>query len=193
MIIKVNIKGYDFEFVTSQKCFSPGKIDAGTLAMLTCVEFTQGQKVLDLGCGYGVVGITAARLIGAENVYMIDTDREAILYSMKNAIRNGVRAVCILQSDGVEALKEAGFDLILCNPPYHADFAVARKFIEKGFNRLKIGGKMLMVTKRKEWYKNKFISIFGGVMVREIDGYFVFEAERRNKDYRGMKNKQMMK
>ena len=193
MIIKVNIKGHDFEFETSQKCFSPGKIDAGTLAMLSCVEFTQGRKVLDLGCGYGVVGITAARLIGAEHVYMIDADREAILYSIKNTIRNGTGAVCILQSDGIEALKETGFDLILCNPPYHADFAVARKFIEKGFNRLKIGGKMLMVTKRKEWYKNKFISIFGGVMVREIDGYFVFEAERRNKDYSGMKNKQMMK
>lgn len=56
MIIKVNIKGIDFEFETSIKCFSPGKIDAGTLAMLSCVEFQKGQKILDLGCGYGVVG-----------------------------------------------------------------------------------------------------------------------------------------
>ena len=60
MIIKANIKGFDLEFETSQKCFSSRKIDAGTLAMLSCVEFAQGQKVLDLGCGYGVVGITAA-------------------------------------------------------------------------------------------------------------------------------------
>lgn len=81
MIIKVNIKGIDFEFETSKKCLSPGKIDAGTLVMLSCVEFQKGQKILDLGCGYGVVGITAAKLIGGTGVYMVDIDPEAILYS----------------------------------------------------------------------------------------------------------------
>jgi 16S rRNA (guanine1207-N2)-methyltransferase len=60
---------------------------------------------------------------------------------------------------------------------------VAKAFIEKGFNRLKIGGKMVMVTKRKDWYKNKLSSIFGGVRIYEINGYFVFEAERRSKYY----------
>ncbi len=183
MIIKVNIRGVDFEFETSEKCFSPEKIDAGTLAMLSCVEFQKGQKILDLGCGYGVVGITAAKLIGGSDVYMIDIASEAILYSSINAKKNRVEAVNIIHGDGVEALNETGFDVILCNPPYHADFAVARRFIEKGFNRLKIGGRMLMVTKRKEWYKNKFISVFGGVIIREISGYFVFVAERRNKNY----------
>ncbi len=183
VLIRANIKGIDLELETSQNCFSPSKIDTGTLAMLSCVEFEPGQKILDLGCGYGVVGITAARLIGASGVYMVDIDPEAVLYSKKNAERNGVGDVHIMQSDGFEALQESGFDIILSNPPYHTDFAVAKKFIEKGFNRLKIGGRMLMVTKRKEWYKNKFISIFGGVRVHEIDGYFVFEAERRNLSY----------
>lgn len=183
MIIKVNIKGVDLEFETSEKCFSPGKIDAGTLAMLSCVEFQEGQKILDLGCGYGAVGITAAKLIGGTDVYMVDIDAEAVLYSSANAKRNKVEAVNIIHGDGVEALNETGFDVILCNPPYHADFAVARRFIEKGFNRLKIGGRILMVTRRKEWYKNKFISVFGGVIIREIGGYFVFVAERRNKNY----------
>lgn len=183
MSIKVNIKGFDFEFETSQKCFSPKEIDTGTLAMLSCIEFIQGQKVLDLGCGYGVIGITAAKLIGTTGVYMVDVDPEAILYSKRNAYRNGVNAVHIIRSNGVDSLAEAGFDIILCNPPYHSDFAVAKKFIEKGFNRLKIGGKMLMVTKRKEWYKNKFISIFGGVTIHEVDGYFVFEAEKRSINY----------
>ena len=64
-------------------------------------------------------------------------------------------------------------------------FTVAKRFIEKGFNRLKIGGKMYMVTKRKDWYKNKLISIFGGVRIHEIDGYYVFEAEKRSASYAG--------
>lgn len=182
-MIKVNIKGFELEFETSQKCFSPGKIDAGTLAMLSCVEFTKGQKVLDLGCGYGVVGITAAKFTDAANVFMVDTDREAIFYSIRNAQQNQVEAVHSILSDGLDTLTECEFDLILCNPPYHADFSVAKRFIEKGFNRLKVGGKMMMVTKRKEWYKNKLTSIFGGVRIQEIAGYFVFEAERRHKNY----------
>ena len=89
----------------------------------------------------------------------------------------------IALSDGFKALDDTGFDLILSNPPYQSDFAVARSFIEKGFNRLKIGGRLVMVTKRREWYRNKLIAIFGGVKIREIDGYFVFMAERRRMRY----------
>lgn len=187
MLIIANVKGLVMEFETFPNCFSPEKIDKGTLAMLSHVDFSQGQKVLDLGCGYGVVGITAAKFTGAAGVYMVDVDPEAILCSMKNAKRNEVEVAGIIWSNGVESLNEKDFDLILSNPPYHTDFEVAKRFIEKGFNRLKIGGKMLMVTRRKEWYKNKFISIFGGVKIFEIDGYFVFEAERRNISYRKKK------
>ncbi len=180
MIINAVIKGYDFEFETSASLFSPRQIDAGTMAMLSLVEFEQGWKVLDLGCGYGVVGITAARFTDPANIYMVDIEPEAVLLSGKNALRNKVEGVNIQRSDGFEGLNEAGFDCILSNPPYHTNFAVAKKFIEKGFNRLKLGGKMYMVTKRKDWYKNKMISVFGGVRIHEINGYYVFEAERRN-------------
>lgn len=183
MIINAVIKGFEFEFETSENVFSPRRIDAGTLAMLSCVEFAAGWKVLDLGCGYGVVGITAARFTDPTNVYMVDVEPDAVSLSRKNAERNAVKGVNILVSDGVEALDEAGFDCILSNPPYHTDFAVARKFIEKGFNRLKLGGKMFMVTKRKDWYKNKLISVFGGVRIHETDGYYVFEAEKRSNSY----------
>ena len=61
--------------------------------------------------------------------------------------------------------------------------ALAKGFIEKGFNRLTKNGKMLMVTKRREWYKNKFIAVFGGVRIEERGGYFVFMAEKRSGRY----------
>ena len=69
--------------------------------------------------------------------------------------------------------------MILSNPPYHTDFSVAKRFIEDGFKRLKVGGKMLMVTKRLDWYRNKLTSVFGGAMVYQEDGYFVFISEKR--------------
>ena len=93
------------------------------------------------------------------------------------------QSVKIVRSDGFSQLDDTGFTLILSNPPYHADFSVPKSFIEKGFNRLQIGGRMMMVTKRKEWYKNKLISIFGGVTIAEIDGYYVFASQKRSANY----------
>ena len=60
----------------------------------------------------------------------------------RNAENNGVPGVTFFVSDGFKNVDAAGFDLILSNPPYQTDFAVAKKFIEKGFNRLKLGGKI---------------------------------------------------
>ncbi len=177
------VKGIDLVFYTSEHVFSPRSIDKGTLAMLSAVEFQETDKVLDLGCGYGAVGITAAKLIGPEKVVMTDIDENAVKLAKINAEQNGVGGIKILQCDGFNNLNEKDFTMILSNPPYHTDFSVARKFIEKGFNRLCIGGKMVMVTKRKDWYKNKLTAIFGGTGVWEKDGYYVFIAVKKAKDY----------
>lgn len=183
MTINVNIMGESLTLETRPGLFSPEHADRGTLAMLSMVELQPGMRVMDLGCGCGIVGITAAKKCGAENVVMSDVDPNAVEAARENAERNGVDGVKIVVSDGFDGVDEVGFDLILSNPPYQTDFAVAKKFIEKGFNRLKVGGKMVMVTKRLDWYRNKLKAIFGGVRVQEIDGYYVFTAERRSMSY----------
>jgi len=182
-MITTTIKDIPLQFKTLPDIFSPGQIDKGTLAMLTIVDFTPTDKILDLGCGYGVVGITAAKIIGRQNVVMSDIQRKAVAISKENAALNDVSDIKIIQSDGFADIQDTEFTTILCNPPYHADFSVPKHFIEKGFNRLAMGGKMYMVTKRKDWYKNKLTAIFGGVKVCEIDGYFVFCAEKRSTRY----------
>jgi len=186
---EAKIKDIDLKFRTSDGVFSPKGIDKGTLAMLSAVDFQQTDKVLDLGCGYGVVGILAAKIIGADNVVMTDKDSVAVELSRLNAALNNVEGVKIIQSDGFRNLDDKDFTLILSNPPYHTDFSVAKEFIEKGFNRLCIGGKMYMVTKRKEWYKNKLTAIFGGVKVWEADGYFVFMSIKKDSSYANAKRK----
>jgi 16S rRNA (guanine1207-N2)-methyltransferase len=182
-MIRTTIKGIDLVFETSAGVFSPKCIDLGTLSMLSVVDFQETDKVLDLGCGYGVVGILAAKIIGDHNVVMIDIDEEAIRLSRKNCLLNNVQGVIIRKSDGFTNLDETDFTVILSNPPYHTDFSVAKMFIEKGFNRLSIGGRMYMVTRRKEWYRNKLKSIFGGVRIWELNGYFVFMSIKKSDTY----------
>ena len=182
-LLQVEILGQQVSLETRPGLFSPEHVDRGTLAMLSHVKIASGMRIMDLGCGCGVVGIVAAKIAGEENVFMSDADPMAVETARRNAERNGVGGVRVCLSDGFRDVDASGFDLILSNPPYQTDFSVAKGFIEKGFNRLKIGGKLYMVTKRRAWYKNKMISVFGGVEIRETDGYYVFIAERRSLQY----------
>ena len=184
MIITEQVQGIDLVLHTNEEVFSPGAVDKGTKAMLSFVEFGAEDKVLDLGCGYGVVGIFAGKIIGGENVVMCDISETAIEYAWHNAELNQVSGMDIRLSNGFENIEEKDFTIILSNPPYHTDFSVAKHFIETGFKHLVIGGMMVMVTKRLEWYKNKLTSAFGGVRVYEIDGYYVFVAEKRSRGIR---------
>ncbi len=179
---EVEVQGEVLSFETAPGLFSPGKADPGTLALLSHAAPGPDDRVLDLGCGYGLVGIWYARKIGAARVVMTDRDPEAVRMARINAERNGVPGIATYVGDALRALPETGFTCILSNPPYHEDFSVAKEFIEKGFNRLAVGGRMLLVTKRREWYRNKLVAIFGGVRVHETGGYFVFEAEKRSRD-----------
>lgn len=194
MQIEEQVQGISLVLQTNEEVFSPTAVDKGTKAMLSFVEFKPEDKVLDLGCGCGVVGIVAAKRIGAERVVMCDVSENAVQLSGQNAAANGVDGVTIRKSDGLQEISETEFTLILSNPPYHTDFAVAKGFIEDGFKKLAIGGKMVMVTKRLDWYRNKLSSVFGGVTVKEKDGYYVFIAEKRGnrKPKKEKKNEQIM-
>ena len=187
-LLQVEILGQQVSLETRPGLFSPEHVDRGTLAMLSHVKIASGMRIMDLGCGCGVVGIVAAKIAGEENVFMSDADPMAVETARRNAERNGVGGVQVCVSDGFQSVDASGFDLILSNPPYQTDFSVAKGFIEKGFNRLKIGGRLYMVTKRREWYKNRMISVFGGVEIHETDGYFVFVSERRSLQYANRKS-----
>jgi 16S rRNA (guanine1207-N2)-methyltransferase len=102
--------------------FSPNEIDKGTLAMLSAAAFSCSDKVLDLGCGYGVVGIYAAKAIGRKKLVMSDIDGRCVDLSVKNAEANGVGGIKIIVSDGFRNIEDTNFTMILSNPPYHADF-----------------------------------------------------------------------
>ena len=183
VMLELHTEQGTLNFLTHPDIFSPNNIDRGTLAMLKHVDFAADDFVLDLGCGYGVVGIWVARKIGADRVVMVDNDGLAVKFARENAQLNRVEAIKTVLSDGFTHLDDTGFSLILSNPPYHAQFEVPKHFIEKGFNRLVLGGKMVMVTKRKDWYKNRLIAVFGGVKIIEEDGYYVFVAEKRSDRY----------
>lgn len=186
---KVNVGNNEISLNTAEGIFSPSRADNGTLAMLdeavaliNGVPGTLPLKILDLGCGAGLVGIYLAVLFPGAQILFTDIDQRCVELSLENAGLNHIDQERIngCVSDAFSNVEESDFDLILSNPPYHTDFSVAKSFIEGSFRHLRTGGRLFMVTKRLDWYKNKIISIFGGVRItRTADGYFVFSAEKR--------------
>ena len=163
-MIETTVLGVPLRLETSRGLFSPRAIDEGTLAMLRRISFTPDDKVLDLGCGYGVVGVFAAKLIGPARVWLLDNDTAAVAQATANLALNQVEGAACVVSDGFADFAQSGFTKIICNPPYHADFSVPRRMIEKDFNRLVIGGALWMVTKREAWLPQQALQ---GVRWRE--------------------------
>ena len=178
----------DLKFETSDGVFSPTAIDKGTLSMLETVEFSKDDKVLDLGCGYGFVGIYASCYVCDGQIVMSDVSDEALRMTECNIELNAAKGIKLIKSYGLDSIDDNDFTKILANPPYHEDFSVPKNYIEKGYKKLCIGGKMYMVTKRKDWYKNKFIAVFGGVRIEEINGYYIFIAEKRENKKKPVKD-----
>lgn len=174
------LNGNFFEFYTKEMLFSPKHIDKGTRLLLEELSLKKDDKVLDIGCGYGVIGIYCAKIIPPQNVFMCDISSHAICCAKKNIVVNNVKDVNVVLSDGLNKIKDNDFTIIISNPPYHTDFSVAKHFIEDSFYKLRLEGKIYLVTKRKDWYKNKLISVFGGVKILEKDGYYIFCSEKRS-------------
>jgi 16S rRNA (guanine1207-N2)-methyltransferase len=176
-MIYANLAGIELQFETAPSLFSPTKVDRGSLAMLSRINFEPNDKVLDLGCGYGLIGVYAAKVIGAGRVWMADNDQTAIECAVKNRAINGVEGVAVTVSDGYRDIRETNFTKIICNPPYHVDFSVPKHFIEKGFNRLVSGRQDVhrhkaqdmvpkQVTQHIRWCSgsgNRFVLVFEAV------------------------------
>lgn len=131
-MITETIKGFKLYFESNSNCFSPKYIDNGTLAMLSFVDFNISDKVLDLGCGYGVVGILTAKFSNPKNIFLADISKIAIQYAKRNAKLNNVERVNIIPNDAYKNLDETDFNLILSNSPITRTFLWQNHLSKKG-------------------------------------------------------------
>lgn len=191
--VEWHYNGFDYVFHTLDTLFSYKQIDIGTQQMIAHIDLQFNDKVLDLGCGYGVVGIWAAHTIGAKNVVMSDVNVTALEMTAENVAINNLAQIRIVHSDGFNNIPDVDFTLIMSNPPYHTNFSVAKAFIEGSYRHLQMGGWLVMVTKRFDWYKNKMHAVFGGVRWIENRGYYVFMSQKRGMSKKISSKKQMSK
>ncbi|NMB19805.1 MAG: class I SAM-dependent methyltransferase [Firmicutes bacterium] len=150
------LRGRDYVFTTDSGVFSKDDVDLGSRILIDTLALRPGDTVLDLGCGYGPIGLVAASLVGPSgHVYMVDVNERACELAQENAIRNGIGQAKVMVSDGLGALPDdLTFDWVLSNPPIRAGKDVYYKLLTDAFHALKAGGCLLAVIRTKQGAKS---------------------------------------
>ena len=177
--LKVTLLGQSFTFLTDSGVFSKKMVDYGSQVLLNTLDFEKGKTLLDLGCGYGPLGISLAKVQGVKPT-MVDVNNRAIDLAKQNAQKNGVEAD-IFHSNIYEKVNGT-FDYIISNPPIRAGKQVVHTIISESINYLKVGGNLTIVIQKKQGApsaKAKMEEVFGNVEILKRDkGYYILRSEK---------------
>ncbi|WP_035100031.1 class I SAM-dependent methyltransferase [Aneurinibacillus terranovensis] len=175
------LRGREFKFKTDSGVFSKNRIDFGSVLLIESMDIRDGMDVLDVGCGYGPIGLSAASLTPHGSVKMLDINERAVKLANDNLKLNGITNACAMVSDRFAALKEGEtFDVILTNPPIRAGKQVVHGIFEEANRFLKSGGALWVVIQKKQGAPSAFAKLteeYSSVEeVAKKKGYSVFKA-----------------
>ncbi|WP_417850802.1 methyltransferase [Thalassoglobus sp.] len=164
--------------------FSHRRLDVGARALIETMEIHENDHVLDIGCGAGTVGLTAAMRAPGVAVHFVDANSRAIECALAGAELNGIEDVAAtLSHDGSAGNDDEDltgqFDIALGNPPYYSHFKISEIFLQSALKHLKAGGRVHIVTKQTEWLEARMDQLFDEIVVTEIRGYSIVSGIQR--------------
>ena len=162
-VFEAELRGFKLIFRTTWGLFSPKSIDAGTRLLIDQFDVSAGDTCLDLGCGYGGIGIVMAKLSRTGKVYMVDKDFVAVEYAQKNVQQNRIQNCEALLSNAFSHVPEIKFDVIASNLPANAGKELLRIILIEAREHLKPNGKFYAVTISglRAFIKRNSMEIFG--------------------------------
>lgn len=171
-------RGYGLNFMTDAGVFSKGELDQGTRLLLDALPALEGD-VLDLGCGWGAIGVSLAKANPGCHVVMADVNHRALGLSRDNLARNGVTAE-VVESDGMAALKNRRFDAVVTNPPIRAGKQVIYQMFADSAACLNPGGALYLVIRKQQGAEScmKYLkTLFAQVeKISKASGFWVLKA-----------------
>jgi len=157
------LKGNLLTFNSTWGIFSPKAIDKGTIMLLDYLDVESGDNCLDLGCGYGPIGLTLAKLAPQGETTLVDKDFMAIEYSKKNAAANNIKNCDIKLSNGLQHIRDKKFDIVVSNVPAKVGSEMMTIMLSDIYEQLNPGGKIYVVTITglRRYIERNFKEIFG--------------------------------
>ena len=181
-IIKYSINSHSFELNSDLGVFSKNELDPGSeLLIKTAIKNNIKGDLLDVGCGYGPIGITLSCLCEISKVDFIDVNRRALNLTMENATKYCKNSYNVFESNGFENVKDL-YDFILINPPIRAGKEVIFKMFEDSIKHLKNDGNLMIVIRKDQGApsaKTKLLSIFGNCETLDREkGYHILKCHK---------------
>ena len=177
-------RGIPLTFQTDAGVFSKGEVDTGTRLLLEALPEEMSGEILDLGSGWGVIGISIAKKWPETKVTLADVNTRALDLSRENAKRNRAEVACV-ESDGMAALAGRTFDAVVTNPPIRAGKQVIYQMFADAANALKPGGALYLVIRKQQGAEScmKYLqTIYDSVeKIDKSGGFWVIQA-MRNKE-----------
>lgn len=172
----------DFTFKTDAGVFSRDNLDFGTRVMLEALDLDHlaPGDLLDLGSGYGPVGVIMGAMLPERTIYGVDVSERAIGLAKENAAYNKVENVVFSVSNAYEVIEKRDFGVILTNPPVRAGKEVVHHFMSEAIHYLKPGGELYVVLQKKQGAPSamkKMAEVFDNVEeIERRKGYWILKS-----------------
>jgi 16S rRNA (guanine1207-N2)-methyltransferase len=181
IVFSDNVLGDDYTFRSTWGIFSPKAVDEGSRLLLEHVDFKPDADCLDVGCGYGVLGMVMAKKCPQGTSVLLDKDFVAVDYARRNCEANGLKNTEVFLSNGFNQVGDRKFDIILSNLPAKVGNEQHYLYLYDALAHLKPGGKFYVVTINglREFIARTFKEVFGNYdKLKQGKVYTVAVAEK---------------
>lgn len=177
------LRDREFRFISDSGVFSKKTVDFGSRLLIETFRLNEevAGDILDVGCGYGPMGLALAHAYPARLVEMVDVNERALSLARRNAEANNIRNVKVYESNTYDQVPEGRhFAAIVSNPPIRAGKQVVHRILSEAHTHLLPGGTLTVVIQKKQGApsaEQKMLEVFGNVAVIERDkGYWIIQS-----------------
>ncbi|MDD6513640.1 class I SAM-dependent methyltransferase [Sharpea azabuensis] len=175
---------YDFQgkhliYTTDHGVFSRQRLDFGSRVLMDSIDIGNAKSMLDVGCGYGTMGIALKSVHEDLQVLMTDVNKRAISLAKENIKCNNLEGIDVIESDVYENVHDI-YDLVISNPPIRAGKKVVSAIISGSYDHLNKGGRLVIVIQKKQGApsaKKLMEDIFGNAtVINREKGYYILQS-----------------
>lgn len=177
--ITYDFQGQHLTYTTDHGVFSRQRLDYGSRVLMDAIDIGDAKSMLDVGCGYGTMGIALKSVHEDLQVLMTDVNKRAISLAKENIKCNNLEGIDVIESDVYENVHDR-YDLVISNPPIRAGKKVVSAIISRSYDHLNEGGRLVIVIQKKQGApsaKKLMEEIFGNATVIKKDkGYYILQS-----------------
>ncbi len=172
--LAVRDEGNLIQVITRPGVFAHRQFDNGARQILDSIEVFPESSIIEIGCGSGAMSLALATRDRSAQLFAIDSHARAVDCLQKGARLNGLSNITAeVNHDGELGQRAGTFDMALANPPYYSDFKIARHFVETSQKALRPGGRMVLVTRKPQWYRDNLATWFTDCEVFQSRRYHI--------------------